>query len=84
MRVVNNKEIGTTASKSATNANSEVLTIKIRTPTRRRLTVRLERYVGKNITIRLRADQVTHPTTEVHRQISSVGRHDDLFLRVFA
>jgi hypothetical protein len=84
MRVVNNKEIGTTASKSATNANSEVLAIKIRTPTRRRLTVRLKLNLRENVTVRLRTDQVTHPTTEVHRQIGSVGRHDDLLLRVFA
>jgi hypothetical protein len=84
MRIVNNKEIGTTASKSAANANSEVLTIKIRTPTRRRLAVRLKLNLRENVTVRLRTDQVTHPTTEVHRQIGSVGRHDDLFLRVFA
>jgi hypothetical protein len=84
MRVVNNKEIGTTASKSAANANSEVLTIKIRTPARRRLAIGLKFDLRENVMITLVSYQISHPATEVHRKICSVGRHDDLFMRVFA
>jgi hypothetical protein len=82
--IINNEQISASTSKGTTNANSKVLTVKISTPSRSRLAVRLKLNLRENVTVRLRTDQVTHPTTEVHRQIGSVGRHDDLLLRVFA
>jgi hypothetical protein len=82
--IINNEQISASTSKGTANANSKVLTVKISTPSRSRLAVRLKLNLRKNVMVTLASDQISHPTTEVHRQIGSVGRHDDLLLRVFA
>ena len=82
MWIVNNKQISTTACKSAAHTNSVILSASTCAPLSRSFLVICNHSAWKNRLVIFTFNQIPHSSTKIFRQTRRVRRHNDLFVGV--
>ena len=82
VRIVDDEHVSALPGHRTTDTDSEIVATLAGVPPACGLAVRAEAKVGENLMVLLGVDEVTHLTTEAHRQLSRVGALDDLLVGV--